>query len=175
MLRRISIIATVICRVALPAWGVVGCDSHNGRDLDVAILRRSMSFSRANSEASSRSWPSAGREAGLFLERPLETRDHPDVGSICVLRSLHCSGRKVNANDCVRRRCGLQSSCRRRPTWPAILNEARWRCNSVDGLSTMAERRSRARQMKSVHTPAMKRSATRKLGAGSRPRFRMSS
>ena len=55
------------------------------------------------------------------------------------------------------------------------LISTRWRCNNVDGLSPMAERRSRARQMKSVHTAAMKRSATRKLGARWRPRFKMSS
>src|SRR6266851_5679249 len=49
-----------------------------------------MPFSRANSEASSRSCPSAGREAGLCLERPLETRNHPDVGLVLQFRAqLH--------------------------------------------------------------------------------------
>ena len=57
---------------------------------------------------------------------------------------------------------------RRRKQQP-ILSLDQHAVDSVDGRSTMAERSSRARQMKSVHTPAMKRSATRKLGAACGP------
>ena len=47
-----------------------------------------------------------------------------------------------------------------------------WRCSSVDGFRTMAERRRRALFMKRVHKPAMKRSAGRRLGARLWPRLR---
>jgi hypothetical protein len=40
-----------------------------------------------------------------------------------------------------------------------------WRCSSVDGFRTMAERRTRAGFMKRVHKPAMIRSAALRLGA----------
>src|SRR6266513_834078 len=50
-----------------------------------------------------------------------------------------------------------------------------WRCSSVDGFRTMAERRTRGGFMKRVHKPAMKRSAARRLGARLRPRLRMPS
>src|SRR5438874_13716698 len=40
-----------------------------------------------------------------------------------------------------------------------------WRCSSVEGFRTMAERRTRAGRMKRVHKPAMIRSAARRLGA----------
>jgi hypothetical protein len=47
-----------------------------------------------------------------------------------------------------------------------------WRCRRVEGFRTMAERR---RRVKSVHKPAMIRSAAHRLGARLRPRLRMSS
>ena len=49
------------------------------------------------------------------------------------------------------------------------------RCSSVEGLRTMAERKTRARRMKSMHPPAIIRSAELRLGARLRLRFRIRS
>src|SRR5215831_12475545 len=50
-----------------------------------------------------------------------------------------------------------------------------WGCSRVEGFRTMAERRTRAGRMNSVHKPAMIRSVARRLGARLRPRLRISS
>ena len=52
---------------------------------------------------------------------------------------------------------------------------ARWRLNSVDGLTTIAERISRPGCMKSAHRPATTRSEGRRLGDRFRERLRISS
>ncbi len=49
-----------------------------------------------------------------------------------------------------------------------------WKCSKVEGFKTIAEPRSRAARIKSVHSPAMIRSAVDRLGARLRPRLRIS-
>ena len=55
------------------------------------------------------------------------------------------------------------------------VRRARWNSRIVDGLSTIAERITRAGRMNSAHTPARIRSDAQRFGARCRERFRMSS
>ena len=50
-----------------------------------------------------------------------------------------------------------------------------WKYSRVEGFRTMAERKTRAGRIQSVHQPVMIRSAGRRLGARLRPRFKISS
>ena len=69
----------------------------------------------------------------------------------------------------VRRRVGENSQRYLR------VRRARWNSRIVDGLSTIAERITRAGRMNSAHTPARIRSDAQRFGARCRERFRMSS
>ena len=69
----------------------------------------------------------------------------------------------------VRRRFGENSNRYLR------VRNVRWKFRVVDGLSTIAERNTRAGGMNSAHTPARIRSEARRFGARCRERFRMSS
>ncbi len=69
----------------------------------------------------------------------------------------------------VRRRLGENSQRYLR------VRRARWNSRIVDGLSTIAERITRAGRMNSAHTPARIRSDAQRFGARCRERFRMSS
>ena len=69
----------------------------------------------------------------------------------------------------VRRRVGANSQRYLR------VRRARWNSRIVDGLSTIAERITRAGRMNSAHTPARIRSDAQRFGARCRVRFRMSS
>ena len=69
----------------------------------------------------------------------------------------------------VRRRVGENSQRYLR------VRRARWNSRIVDGLSTIAERITRAGRMNSAHTPARIRSDAQRFGGRCRERFRMSS
>ncbi len=53
------------------------------------------------------------------------------------------------------------------------VRSVRWKARIVDGLSTIAERITRAGRMKNAHTPARIRSDARRFGDRCRERLRM--
>ena len=129
-----------------PEWGA-------GREC-VASTRRTTSLSMSTAKASAICWAIRGQ---------------PHRGLRRFMSTMASTSALDGPWGPVRRRVGENSQRYLR------VRRARWNSRIVDGLSTIAERITRAGRMNSAHTPARIRSDAQRFGARCRERFRMSS
>ena len=129
-----------------PAWGA-------GREC-VASTRRTTSLSMSTATASAICWAIRGQ---------------PHRGLRRFMSTMASTSALDGPWGPVRRRVGENSQRYLR------VRRARWNSRIVDGLSTIAERITRAGRMNSAHTPARIRSDAQRFSARCRERFRMSS